>query len=412
MKQAWLVGALLLNLAIVVAAALVVVQQTRPPATQQPVPPPQIAVAPVIAPAAPAPVIVSGRIIGESLLVKSTSHALVKETVASAGQQVETDSVLLVLDDPELTERVRLTREGEAALASNLADADALLSTLREEVPQQIWAAEQKAADARSEVAESQEKFDQVSRIAWRLEKKAREKLAASQIAEPAKLRAILEKDAEVEALAAKLKAASYRISLYESQSQLAQTEHDLALAQVSSQKIETLAANVRIQHMQAQQAARALQDYEAELAALTIRSPEAGTVMSVDVKPGQKVETGDHLLTMWRIDSLYFESRISSTDASAIEPGQLAEIRVDEWPEKRFKARIVEVRRRAEEVDSSDQVNAGVMANIVRLEILDNSEGLLKPDMAAHTILRSNAGPAKNHPIPSAADVHAGEAK
>ena len=389
MKQAWLVGALLLNLAIVVAAALVVVQQAR-----QPAPPPLSTETPKPAPpahAATAPIIVSGKIIGQPLFVSSASHARVKEILASEGQQIEKDSVLLVLDDPQLTERLHKAREGEAALAGSLEDADALLSTLREEVPQQIWSAEQKAADARTEVADRQEKFDQVSRIAMRLERKARDNLAASQVAEPAKLREIIKENAEMEILAAQLKAARYRISLYESQSVLAQAEHDLALTEVSSQKVETLAANVQIQHMQAQQAARILQDHEAELAALTIRAPEYGTVMSVDVVTGQIVEPGGRLFTLSRVDSMYFEARVAPTEARAIEPGQLTEIRVDTWPDKRFKARVAEVTRRSVAA-GSNQEGAGALASIVRLEILDNSEGLLKPDMAAHTILKKTA--------------------
>ncbi|HBE93692.1 MAG TPA: hypothetical protein DDW55_14685 [Gammaproteobacteria bacterium] len=399
MKQAFFFGAVLLNLGVIVAAALVIVQQTR-----QPVEVPQVIAVPAVAPEA---VIVSGKITGQILVVESASHARVSELHADVGQLVEKGSVLLMLDDPELTDRVHTARERKLTLSGSLDGADELLKTLREEVPQQIWTAEQKAVDARAEVVARQEKYDQVSRIAWRLEKKARDNLAASQVAEPAKLRAIIEKNAEVETLAAQLKSARYRNSLLEAQALLAQAENDLALAEASSQKIEALAANVRVQHMQAQQAASVLEEQEAQLAVLSIQSPETGTIMSVDVSKGQIVEQGSHLLTLSLADILYFEAELSADEVRSLEPGMDAELRVDRLPDKRFKARVVEMSRRAEPA-GGDQSDAQVRVNIVRLQILDNSEGLLKPGMAAHTILQ----PPKNLPIPNAAGAHAGEAE
>jgi multidrug resistance efflux pump len=379
-KQAWLVGALLLNLAIVVAAALVVVQHTREPVEAIQAPPA----------ARPASILVSGSIIGDVVTIESSASARVSELHAQPGQVVEKSSLLLVLDDPQLTASLQKATVRKDAVSGSLADADSLLASLREEVPQQIWAAEQKVIDARTALAERQEDFDKASRSAWRLEKKARENMAASQVAEPAKLRAIIEKTAESEMLSAQLKTSRSKSALLEAQANLAMTEHDLARVEIRRQKVETLAANVQLQYQQAEHAAQSLLEQQAQLAELSLHSPEKGVIMTVLVKPGQDVVHGVPLLTLSSLAPLYLDARIPALETGDIAVGQDTDVRVDQWPDRRFKARVIEVSSRSGPAHGDPQV-APATINTVRLQILENPEGLLKPGMAAHAVLQQN---------------------
>ena len=385
MKQAWLVGALLLNLAVVVAAALIVVQHTRQPDTS----------AQVIPPATPVAVVVSGSITGDLRNIESHVAGQVTKLAVQVGQVIDSSTVLLVLDDPELSKNLQKARAQSEAVSGSLSGADDLLNSLREEVPQQIWTAQQKVADAKTEVAERQENFDKVSRAAWRLEKKARENMAASQVAEPAKLRAIIEKNAVAEMLSAQLQAARYQAALSEAQAQLAHEELALARAEASSQKIETLAANVQLQHVQAGQARENLALLEAQLANLSIRNDAPGKVMSVNVASGDTVLPGTALLSLAALDELYFEASVPASEINLIKIGQQAEIRVDDWPDKRFPAQVIEVIRRSDQPLSDEVISAGSAINRVRMRILSNSDGLLQPGIKAHVVLQANTGSA-----------------
>lgn len=382
MKQAWLVGTLLLTLAVLVAAVLVIVQQGYRHAAQPAMP--------ASAPAVPHAIVVSGRIEGRTLSVTAPAQAVVGALHVSAGQAVSQGETLLLLVDSVLNERVRIARERRDTLAESLAAADELLDELRTDIPQQLQAAEQKSASMRQQVAERRERFEQASRIAKRLEKAAKSNLAASQVAEPAKLRAIIAEKAETDLLTAQLKAARYRIFLLDAELELARAEHELALAEASKQKIEAMAADVRSKHMQARQAEDVLQDKEAELAALTIRSPAAGTLMSIDVGPGQQVTQGTGLLTLALADDLIFMARVATADAASIEPGTEARIRIDAWPDRQFRARIAEISRRVVTI-GEDPLAGQEPVSTIKLVILDNPEGLLKPGMAAHTILNQS---------------------
>lgn len=386
MKQAWLVGALLLNLAVVVTAALIVVQQTRQVDTK----------AATIPPAVPATLVVSGTITGNLRNIESHVTGQVSELAVQVGQAIEPSTVLVVLDDPELSANLLKARAQSDAVSSSLTGADDLLSSLREEVPQQIWTAQQKVADAETEVAERQENYDKVSRASWRLEKKARENLAASQVAEPAKLREIIEKTAETDMLSAQLQAARYQAALSEAQVRLAQAELDLAHAQVNSQKIETLAANVKLQHAQAGQARENLAILEAQLADLSIRSEKPGMVVSVNVIAGETVQPGTSLLTLASLDELYFEASIPASEVSLVNLGEQAEVRVDDWPDKRFPAQVIEVIRRSGQPQGDEVASADTAINRMRMRILSNTNGLLQPGTKAHVVLKASPGGVK----------------
>lgn len=81
----------------------------------------------------------------------------------------------------------------------------------------------------------------------------------------------------------------------------------------------------------QLSQAQAALEVAKGNLAQNTLKAPFDGTIISVDVLPGEFVQTGQGLILLADLDSLHFETTdLSETNVTAISVGQAATIFVD----------------------------------------------------------------------------------
>jgi len=78
-------------------------------------------------------------------------------------------------------------------------------------------------------------------------------------------------------------------------------------------------------------QAQAALEGAKGILAQNTLTAPFDGTIISVDVEPGEFVQTGQRLILLADLDNLHFETTdLSENNVTAISVGQAATIFVD----------------------------------------------------------------------------------
>ncbi len=114
-------------------------------------------------------------------------------------------------------------------------------------------------------------------------------------------------------------------------------------------------------------------------LAASVIRSPVAGVVLTArpEEKVGARLDAGDLMVVIGRTDTLELELGVDQRDVARVMSGQEVRLRVDALPQRTFSGRVSSIGRLP--LDAADAVRFPVRA------MVPNSDGLLRPGMAAH---------------------------
>lgn len=112
------------------------------------------------------------------------------------------------------------------------------------------------------------------------------------------------------------------------------------------------------------------------------IYSPLAGTVVQRKVGPGQFISTGasDPVFVIGDLSTVWLTAFVRESEAADMRVGQAVEFRVLALPDRTFKAQV-------------DYVSAAIDPATRRLMVratIDNSEGLLKPEMFASVTIYS----------------------
>jgi GAF domain-containing protein len=115
------------------------------------------------------------------------------------------------------------------------------------------------------------------------------------------------------------------------------------------------------------------------EVAALQVRAPVAGTVLTPrpEEKLGLWLDAGDLVVTLGRTDTLELEFGVAERDLPRVRPGQEVRLRVDALPQRTFTGRVTSI------AQLPDSDNAQVYFP-VRAAIPD-PDSVLRPGMAAH---------------------------
>lgn len=118
----------------------------------------------------------------------------------------------------------------------------------------------------------------------------------------------------------------------------------------------------------------------------LTLRSPLAGRVSSLNVAPGTYAnDSNAALMTVSDVSTIWFTASVQEKDLAAVTPGEEIEAEVQSFPGEVFKGRVQFV---------SDQLDTDTRTIKVRVAH-DNADGRLKPGMFAHLAFRAAARPA-----------------
>ncbi|BAS28715.1 efflux RND transporter periplasmic adaptor subunit [Limnochorda pilosa] len=165
--------------------------------------------------------------------------------------------------------------------------------------------------------------------------------------------------------------------------SELAQMEDDLASARqdlhLAEQRLAELTAgpdpeDVEVAEAQVAEAEANLAIAQEELRRSEFRSPLAGTVLTVDVEPGESVQEGQVLARVGRLDRMRVTVPVHEIDVNRVKLGQEARVTADAAPERTFRGTVASV------ATVGNAAN-GVVSFDVTVEV-DNAEGLLRPAM------------------------------
>jgi Cu(I)/Ag(I) efflux system membrane fusion protein len=112
--------------------------------------------------------------------------------------------------------------------------------------------------------------------------------------------------------------------------------------------------------------------------AAIRVSAPITGTVTTLEVREGQRVNAGQTLMTINGLSSVWVEASVPQGQASAIRPGTPVTVRVDAWPGRVFNGQVETL------LPDIDNATRTQRARIV----LSNPDGALAPGMFAHVAL------------------------
>ena len=172
---------------------------------------------------------------------------------------------------------------------------------------------------------------------------------------------------------------------------QLASVEGEAAAAERSA---ERAASRRDIATEQLQRARAAAYGSEAALleeqvAALTVRAPAAGIVLTE--RPAERVgahlNAGDVLVTLGRTDTLELEFGVDERDVPRVREGDEIRLRVDALPQRTFAGRVVSIAPLPGE--------GGETASFPVRAAVANPDGLLRPGMTAYArVLTESSSP------------------
>ncbi len=145
-------------------------------------------------------------------------------------------------------------------------------------------------------------------------------------------------------------------------------------------------AAEERLHRIRGEALRRALALLDEELGLTTVRAPAAGMVLTprMEERTGTSLAEGDQLLVLGRTDTLELEFGVAQEDILRVRSGQEVRLRVDALPSRTFDGRVISI-------GELPSVQDGQVRYPVRAAIA-NPDGLLKPDMAAHARVLTDA--------------------
>jgi len=236
----------------------------------------------------------------ETVRVTSEIMGQAKEVKVKNGEEVNRGDILIALGDEQIKIQVA---QAQATLDSVQASSDKIKSGAR---PQEIKQAE-------SALLQAKMNRDSVEENYLRMEKLFTEKAISEQQYEQAKNQ--------------------YEIA--DVQYQSAQESYELVLEGAAEEDIKSVEAQVR-------QAKAALDMARYQLKNTQIAAPISGKVTSISVSSGEMISPSIPLLSIIDVSRIFVKVGISEKDISKIEIGQKVNLRIDAFPEEKFRGEVV----------------------------------------------------------------------
>ncbi|MBL8103109.1 MAG: efflux RND transporter periplasmic adaptor subunit, partial [Anaerolineales bacterium] len=137
-------------------------------------------------------------------------------------------------------------------------------------------------------------------------------------------------------------------------------------------------------------QAEASLSLIEAQIAKLAINAPMDGVILTRNVEPGEFVQPGAVALTMADLSNLTITVYIPEDRYGLISLGQMAEVRVDSFPDMTFTATVVHIADQAEFTPRNVQTVEGRSSTMYAVKLnLQDPEGKLKIGMPADVVFK-----------------------
>lgn len=349
--------------------------------------------------------VVSGLIEADEIRVGSRVGGRVAEVVGQEGQRVRTGDVLVRIDPFDLRERLaRASAELAAATVEHArlkagyrpqeiaqaqarrARAAAILDKLKAGPrPREIEIARErcKVAQANLDLAEAEH------RRMLRLRKEAQ----AAELEMDHAVRALKSAQAELAATEQELhllEEGTRKEEIAEAQAQLAEAEQAVRIAEEGYRKEEVAAAAARIAAAEAEE-----QIIRMQLRELEVRSPCDCTIEANDLRPGDIISANAPSIALIDPTRLWVRAYVPEERLGKIKLDQRVPIRVDGFPNERFKGRISFIARQAEFTPRNVQTPEERSKQVFRIKVMIE-EGLdrLRVGLSADVLLDEATGP------------------
>jgi len=130
-------------------------------------------------------------------------------------------------------------------------------------------------------------------------------------------------------------------------------------------------------------QAQAALDLIDVQLKKLVVYAPASGVVLSRDIEPGEVAPAGASVMTTAQLDPLNITVYVPEDRYGQIHLGETAQVSVDSYPGKPFKAIVTHIADQAEFTPRNVQTAEGRRTTVFAVELsIENSDGNLKPGM------------------------------
>ncbi len=132
-------------------------------------------------------------------------------------------------------------------------------------------------------------------------------------------------------------------------------------------------------------QSQAALDLIDVQIGKLVVYAPASGVILARSVQPGEVVMGGAPALTIGQLDNLTLTVYVPEDRYGEIHLGQVAEVRVDSFPDEVFTGQVVHIADKAEFTPRNVSTAEGRRATVYAIELsIDDPQGKLKPGMPA----------------------------
>ena len=381
------------------------------------------------------PLVASGSIEGETVVVVSEFGGRIEELSVGEGDEVRADQVVVRLDSSLFEAQVAQAEAGveaaranlekvragthpaeilaaEAALHQALAERDAakrawedmqaLLADPQDVQAQIVQAqADVELAEAQIEQAEAKLAEAEADREPYKSQGSVQEKylyvMYDYQVqAAQAQLEAARANKKGAQARVAALRAVKENPLAVVSQVHAAEGRYDMAVegVRVALAKLDELKAGPRPEELavaeaQVEQAQAAVSALQAQIEKMTLRSPIDGLVTSRSARAGETVLAGSTILSIANLDEVKLTIYVPEDELGRVYLGQPVEVRVDSFPERVFTGTVSHIAQQAEFTPKNIQTEKERVNMVFAVRVrLPNPEHLLKPGMPADAYL------------------------
>jgi len=320
----------------------------------------------------------SGTLEARNINVGSKEGGRVTKVLASEGDRLEANQLLVTFDDAELVARVLQSRGKLEQAQANLAK---MLHGSRPEEIEEAQAAgrlpdgsngyraeetAQTQADllrAKADLANAQINFDRTKQL-------ADEGVYSRQSLDDASARLDMAK-ALVESLEHAVIAAQGR--LREASAVQRRTERGFRDEDIASARGDVTLAQGE------------LAEAEARYAERDVRVPTAVVVEAMDIRPGDLLPPNAPLAKVLEADQLYVMVYVPQTEIGRVHIGDKAAATVDSFPHRTFPARVEQIRQQAEFLPRNVQTREERVHEVMGVKLrVDNSSNLLRAGVNA----------------------------
>jgi membrane fusion protein (multidrug efflux system) len=263
----------------------------------------------------------------------------------SALAEVNRQRADLDLVRKEVPIQIEIARRTAAAALADRVKAEKSLKYTEDEVEKSIDEARAGLQAARASLTLAELEYGRFTRLEQQGASPPRQRDQVTQSRDSASAQVDLSEARLAKALASRTQIDVARSALEAAQKSEQKSNKGVNLAEVGYDQIREIELLVKVKEQTAQQARRALEAAENDLAYTHVRAPFPGVVVKRYRHLGDFASAGSPVLSMYHPDLLYVEANLEEDRLPGVEPGNPVRIQLDAFAEP-FRGRVVWVNK------------------------------------------------------------------